>query len=100
MVQLSTYSAQDNSQDDVLPVVEWIMRAVGFELVDTVRAGRDSRDMMSMILVRGVQLPERLNERFSMTGSLVHERCLPNYRLQLCQGCGLRISGPVQAASG
>ena len=53
IVQLSTYSAQDNSQDDVLPVVEWTMRAVGFDLVDTVRAGRGSRDMMPIILVRG-----------------------------------------------
>ena len=34
MVQLSTYSAQDNSQNDVIPIVEWIMRAVGFELVE------------------------------------------------------------------
>jgi hypothetical protein len=66
IVQLSTYSAQDNSQDDVLSVVEWIMRAAGFELVDTVRAGRDSRDMMSMILVRELpERPEGLNERFN-----------------------------------
>jgi hypothetical protein len=66
IVQLSTYSAQDNSQDDVLPVVEWIMRAVGFELIDTVRVGRDSRDMMSMILGRELSSrPDRLNERFN-----------------------------------
>ena len=66
IVQLSTYSAQNASQDAVSRVVEWVMRAVGFELVDTIRAGRDSRDMMSMILVRALPVPpERLSERFN-----------------------------------
>lgn len=66
VVQLSTYSAQSASREDVLSVVEWIMRAVGFELVETIRAGRDSRDMMSMVLARGLSTrPEGLNERFN-----------------------------------
>ncbi|MEP7113883.1 MAG: hypothetical protein ABI862_11495 [Ilumatobacteraceae bacterium] len=66
VVQLSTYSAQNATQDDVREVVEWIMRAVGFELVATIRAGRDSLDMMSMVLTRGLHgRPDHLNERFN-----------------------------------
>lgn len=52
VVQLSTYKAQNNSQDKIKPIVEWIMAAVGLELVDTVRV---DGNMMSMILARDLQ---------------------------------------------
>ncbi len=63
LVQLSTYSAQNNSQDEIVAIVEWIMAAVGLELVDAVRA---SGHMMSMVLTRDVaQRPVQLHERFN-----------------------------------
>jgi hypothetical protein len=38
VVQLSTYSAQNASPDDVRPVAEWVMRAVGLNwLIQSVR---------------------------------------------------------------
>ena len=49
VVQLSTYKAQNNSQHKIKQIVEWIMAAVGLELVDTVRV---HRNMMPMILAR------------------------------------------------
>jgi hypothetical protein len=63
LVQLSTYSAQNNSQEKTIPIVEWIMAAAGFELMETVRA---SGHMMSMVLARHLAVPSaQLQERFN-----------------------------------
>lgn len=62
-VQLSTYSAQDSPQDKLIPVVQWVMAAVGLELVDTVRA---DGHMMSMVFSHGiVEKPAHLHDRFN-----------------------------------
>jgi hypothetical protein len=63
LLQLSTYSAQNNSQDKIAPIVEWVMVAAGLELVSTVRA---SGHMMSMVFARNLsQPPPQLSDRFS-----------------------------------
>jgi hypothetical protein len=62
LVQLSTYSAKNSPQDKIIPIAQWIMAAVGLELLDTVRA---DGHMMSMIFARGVtHRSVRLHDRF------------------------------------
>jgi hypothetical protein len=62
LVQLSTYSAQNSPQEQVLSIAEWVMAAVGLELVDAVRA---DGHMMSMVFGRDVPAHRgKLNKRF------------------------------------
>lgn len=62
-VQMSTYDARANSQDALIPVVQWVMAAVGLEFIEAVRA---DGHMMSMIFGRAlVERPAPLQQRFS-----------------------------------
>lgn len=63
LVQMSTYDARANPQDTLIPIIQWVMAAVGLECLDAVRA---DGHMMSMIFGRDlVERPTRLQERFT-----------------------------------
>lgn len=62
IVQMSTYNAQGHPQETVVPIVQWLMAAVGLELLDVVKA---DGHMMSIVLGRNlVRRPEGLHDRF------------------------------------
>src|SRR3954454_19153747 len=76
LVQLSTYSAEGNSQKKISPLVEWVIAAVGLDRFATIRA---DGHMMTMIFGRGARVDEGERGR-SFTQWLGRVRSAPSGR--------------------